>query len=59
MLNNYVFNCRLNGSSAGISQIFSARLFQAIVSPTRKARSSNPVQDDRRGKSLSPDVDAD
>ena len=58
--NKYVFNCRLNESSVGISLMLSGRLFQAVGPATQKARSPNLVQDDCLGKaSLTPDVDAD
>ena len=60
MSNKYVFNCRLNESSVGISLILSGRLFQAVDPATQKARSPNLVQDDRLGTaSLTPDFDAD
>ena len=58
--NKYVFNCRLNESSIGISLILSGRLFQAVRPATQKGRSRNLVQDDRLGTAnRTPDVDAD
>ena len=58
--NQYVFNCRLNESSVGISLMLSGRLFQAVGPATQKSRSPNLVKDNRLGTaSLTPDVDAD
>ena len=46
MLNDNVFNCRLNEPSVGISLMFSGRLFQAVGSAALNAWSPNLVKDD-------------